>query len=336
MEDKFILITGANGFVGSHLCGALATKGYSILAFVRKKSNLTEHQKVLKLYSFNPDFVNYQPVDTFEDVVDFIAEFEGNIVIHTAGFVSFTQKKYPPYQNLNEQGTGELAEQCLVHHKKLVHFSSIAALGDTFSETEKINETTLWQVEKNHSLYAISKMRGQMSVESAVKEGLKCAILNPGIILDPDPVFVSGSNQLIHKIFAKHRPYCPNKGTISWVSIPQIIQAVERIIKENIWLGEKYILVNETKDYLSFVSELKGVKRAKVRFVHQKTMERIRKMNLVLRWIGVKTISKDLIRSIFSESHYDTSLSEKRLGFDPIGVQQFRNWIGINSHKINP
>lgn len=331
MQDKTILITGANGFVGSHLCGSLATKGYHILAAVRKKSSLTEHQKVLDLYSFDSSFLKYVQITSFDEIVDSIVDFQGEIVIHTAGFISFTEKKYKPYHTLNTQATEELAEQCLVHNKKLIHFSSIAALGDTFSEEEKVSEKTLWQVEKTHSLYATSKMRGQMGVEAAAREGLDCSILNPGVIVDPNRVFVSGSNQLIHDTFAKHRPYCPKKGTISWVSVQQVASAVERIVEEGIWLGEKYILVNESKDYLSFISELKGVKTAKVRFISKSTMEFVRKLSVGLQWIGVKTLTKDLIRSIFSESRYDTSLSEKRLGFKAVSVQQLRNWIEVGT-----
>ena len=39
-DSQTALITGANGFIGSHLCQTLAGRGYRVKALVRKTSNL--------------------------------------------------------------------------------------------------------------------------------------------------------------------------------------------------------------------------------------------------------------------------------------------------------
>ena len=40
-ERKNALVTGANGFLGSHLCKLLSEKGYRVYALVRHSSNLS-------------------------------------------------------------------------------------------------------------------------------------------------------------------------------------------------------------------------------------------------------------------------------------------------------
>jgi len=40
-KDKLVLVTGANGFIGSHLTEALLERGYRVRCLVRRSSDLT-------------------------------------------------------------------------------------------------------------------------------------------------------------------------------------------------------------------------------------------------------------------------------------------------------
>ena len=75
-----ILITGANGFVGSHLCEKLLSEGHSVYALVRslKKFTIQPHSQ-LKLIQGDLDQDKLFWIDTLPTDLD--------TVIHTAGIV---------------------------------------------------------------------------------------------------------------------------------------------------------------------------------------------------------------------------------------------------------
>lgn len=41
MEKPIVLVTGANGFIGSHIVERMANEGYSVRGLVRKNSDLS-------------------------------------------------------------------------------------------------------------------------------------------------------------------------------------------------------------------------------------------------------------------------------------------------------
>ena len=79
MEKPIVLVTGANGFIGSHIVERMANEGYSVRGLVRKNSDLS------LLEGINVNLV-YGDVT---DAVSLASAVDGvSIVIHNAGLAS--------------------------------------------------------------------------------------------------------------------------------------------------------------------------------------------------------------------------------------------------------
>ncbi|GAB4322009.1 MAG: NAD-dependent epimerase/dehydratase family protein [Candidatus Sumerlaeia bacterium] len=117
-----ILITGANGFVGSFVTEALCTRpGVQVACLVRRRSNLR--------------WIAHLPVElVYGDVTDPAslaqAVRECEMIIHTAGLVKARRRR--EFFHVNAQGTKNLIAAALRHAPRLrrfVYVSSQAAAG---------------------------------------------------------------------------------------------------------------------------------------------------------------------------------------------------------------
>lgn len=116
-----ILVTGATGFIGSHLVDGLKKRGHSVKCLVRRTSNLRylTHSEVEFVYGGLDDATDWNEV--FQEV---------SVVYHVAG-LTFARRRQD-YFIVNHGGTEALLAAAVKHRdriKKLVHVSSLAAVG---------------------------------------------------------------------------------------------------------------------------------------------------------------------------------------------------------------
>jgi nucleoside-diphosphate-sugar epimerase len=115
------LVTGANGFIGSHLCEALVAKGWEVHALVRRNSNLRWLKTIpVKLY--------VGEVTEPQSLADAVSG--ADYVFHCAAIVK--ARNPGRFTLVNVEGTRNVLEACAQHAralKKFLLFSSISALG---------------------------------------------------------------------------------------------------------------------------------------------------------------------------------------------------------------
>lgn len=122
-----ILITGANGFLGSHIVECALQKGFEVIALLRKGAN-TDNLDHLK--GFQSAAIDYQSVESIGNTLGKLGQFD--LVIHNAGLTkSFTMDKY---MKVNVHLTEKLIKaikktECLTSEGKLAYISSLAAIG---------------------------------------------------------------------------------------------------------------------------------------------------------------------------------------------------------------
>jgi nucleoside-diphosphate-sugar epimerase len=115
------LVTGANGFVGSHLCEALVARGWDVRALVRSTSNL-EWLKGIPVKLHTGEITTLQSLPAAVEGVDY--------VFHCAAVVKARDPRR--FTEVNVEGTRNVLDACLQHAgalRKFVFFSSISALG---------------------------------------------------------------------------------------------------------------------------------------------------------------------------------------------------------------
>ena len=237
-----ILVTGATGFIGSHLMCHLAQKDIFPVAMFRHESS-----KNLIWKLFESQFIDAQ--ERFEkiswikadlrDLPSLDLAFEGiSYVYHCAGYVSFAHWDVQKLLEINEKGSTYLVNLCLSHSvKKLVYVSSIAALGND-QYIGIIDESTPWDNNTDKTPYSYSKYGGEIEVWRAMQEGLNAVIVNPGIVL--------GKCSPIEKVLERYHKGLrwTTPGNYALVNIKDVILVMDKLMNSKI-KGERFILVSE-------------------------------------------------------------------------------------------
>jgi dihydroflavonol-4-reductase len=171
-----IAITGANGLLGSFIVRKLIEKKSTFVALKRESSDTSLLDDVQEKIQWRAaDILN--PVQLHE-ALDGCTH-----VIHAAAFVSFNPYRADDVIEMNTIGTRNVVNACLEQNiKRLVHISSVAALGRQKGQT-LIDEQNKWVDNSYNSVYADSKYRAELEVYRAQEEGLNTVIMNPSVIL---------------------------------------------------------------------------------------------------------------------------------------------------------
>lgn len=174
------LVTGANGFTGSHLVKVLANNGDRTVGLVRKSSNLE------RLANCDVELV-------YGDITDSSALKQAmtgvDIVFHTAAYVELGIVNEKEMERVNVEGTRavlETAKACGIG--KMVYCSTIGIFGDTQGQT--IDETFKRTQQGFSSAYDRTKYLAQELVDSFAAQGLPVvSVLPSGIFGTDDPHF---------------------------------------------------------------------------------------------------------------------------------------------------
>jgi nucleoside-diphosphate-sugar epimerase len=172
VDHRKVLVTGATGFVGSHLVDQLIERGKSVRCLVRQSSKLR--------YLKHPNIeLVYGGLDESTDWEAALADVD--TIYHVAGTTFARRAK--DYFTVNHQGTEAVLAQALKRRneiKKFVHISSLAAVGPG-PDGKPVNEDTL---PSPITPYGRSKLLGEEAVH-AVADLLPVTIVRPPAVYGP-------------------------------------------------------------------------------------------------------------------------------------------------------
>ena len=109
MRNKKILVTGATGFIGSHLVELLIKKGLNVTAFDRYNTNYNLGCLSNSIYKRDINFI-------FVDIRDYDSVYKASkdkdIILHLAALVGIPYSYYSPlaYIKTNIEGTYNILE----------------------------------------------------------------------------------------------------------------------------------------------------------------------------------------------------------------------------------
>jgi len=167
------LITGANGFAGSHMAEYLLGRDHRVICLVRKTSDLSNLAGLDVEYRYGDINDRRSLPETLRDV---------DYIFHFAGKTKATSEA--DYMKVNAEGTGNLAEACSlegINTKMLVYCSSLSAVGPQQTD-QPIDEKT---PPRPLTAYGRSKLAGEQYLRRGCSNKVRWCILRPTGIYGP-------------------------------------------------------------------------------------------------------------------------------------------------------
>lgn len=167
-----VLITGANGFIGSHLVNKFANEGHEVYGLVRTTSdlNLIKDMNVSLKYG---DITDYDSISNALNGID--------IVINNAGHAS-DWGSLESFRKVNLEGTMNVARAAAENRvKRLVHMSTTAIHG--FNQTQAASENDPKNPVFN---YGISKLEAEnWLMDFSNNNDMEVTSIRPGNVFGP-------------------------------------------------------------------------------------------------------------------------------------------------------
>jgi dihydroflavonol-4-reductase len=242
-----ILVTGATGFLGAELAKELVLRQNRIRCSKRASSTIP---KLLAPYADNIEWVDADLMDAFalESALEGITQ-----VYNCAAFVSLKQADKDVMIRTNVSGTANLVDLCNEKNIRMVHTSSVAAVGEA-KPGELITENHHLDSSTETDGYAISKLESEMEVWRGIAEGLDAVIVNPTIIIGPS-AGTNGSGQIFETVRKGLKFY--TLGTIGFVDVQDVAKCMIALMESHI-SGERYIINAENRAYRQLFEEIAG------------------------------------------------------------------------------
>lgn len=309
-----ILVTGGTGLVGGHLLFRFRESVIPIKAIYRNPDSIIKTRNLFELLEPGSGHLvekfNWTEADV-NDITEILdAMHDVTQVYHCAALIEAT---YDELIQTNVQGTTNLVNAALEYKiEKFCYVSSIATLGDVVNNNA-ITEDDTFNLNTDHTNYAISKYGAEMEVWRASQEGLPVVIVNPGVILG-EGNWNKGSGKFFSKIYSGFPFY--TTGTTGFVDVRDLVHIMVSLMKSDI-VNERFIVVaisSNIKTVLDNIATALKVKKPNIkihRWMLYLFMMIIAPIRLFSKSLGFE---KPVIKSITSQTKFNNTKIVTTLG----------------------
>lgn len=245
------LVTGATGFIGSHVVRKLVQRGEKVRVLLRKTSKTIniEGLDVERVYG---DVMEKDSIKTALEGCD--------TIYHTAGFVSFRKSDYKKLEDINVKGTiNTLSAALEAGVKKAVYTSSVAAVGPD-PDRGIANEQTEFTLEDEGIQYLNTKYHAEKEALKICEKGLPLVIVNPSVVIGPGDIYLSSTGFILWFCKKKFPGYM--EGTMNLVDVEDVADG-HLLAAEKGRIGERYILGNRNvtlKELFQLLENVTGIR----------------------------------------------------------------------------
>ena len=304
-RDSKILVTGASGYLGREILLHLNNAGYHHL------TGISRHELPATDQVTNTEYLCIDILDVLglEDV------FTGmDVVIHTAGMVSYQPSDKNQIFKVNVEGTANAVNSALTSGVKLfIHISSSSVFGIP-TQQQVIDENYIPEPTQFITDYALSKWYGELEVWRSMKEGLQACILCPSIIVGPTSR-EKNTDIFIHAV-KNGLSKCPSGGS-GFVDHRDICRVIELVLEKGI-IDRKFIL---SATNLSWSEFFKGIAKrvnmpANFQQISKLQFRTLKLLNFLKKLMGIKaTVPTSMAEHMMQNLAYNGSLVTGELGF---------------------
>lgn len=234
---KRILVTGADGLLGSNLVRELLKRGYLVRAFIQPGRNVNTLDG-LSIEKFEGDLLNKDSI---------AAALVGcHYVIHAAASICIWPVRSKMVREINIEGTRNIAECALeAGVERLIYVGTANSYGFGTKENPGREEYS-YEAYKYKLDYLDSKFEAQQVVLEIIKRGLNAVIVNPTFMIgafDSKP----GSGTMIIALFKK-KISAITRGGKNYIYVKDVGIAIANALTMG-KSGQGYILGNANLSY---------------------------------------------------------------------------------------
>jgi dihydroflavonol-4-reductase len=311
-RPQLALVTGASGFIGSHVVKLLCAEGVRVRALVQKGVPLANLDG-LPIEQVEGDLLDAQSLQRALEGCD--------TVFHLAAIFAYWLPDPTLMYRVNVEGTIQLLTAAKAAGvRKVVHTSSIAAIGTRTGELPA-DESTPFNNWDTADHYVISKYVGELEALKFNAAGLPVVIVNPAFPFGANDIAPTPTGVLIQRYVSGKNPFV-FRGGFNIVDV--------RAVARGHWLaalkgrpGERYILGGHNTTYRQFaerVCELAEVKPPR----WEVPTAPFARVGRVLEWVSDHItrrpplmVDKGLRYSTERFLYCDISKARRELGYDP-------------------
>ena len=239
-----VLVTGANGFLGSNLVRKLIERGYTVRALVRPGKDL------ISLEGLDLEVIRGNILDP-ASLID--AATGCRIVIHGAADLKLLASDPPAQKRTNLEGTRNVIRAAL-HGcvEKFIHIGTASSFPPGSREAPGTENSRL-SPDTRRTGYYDSKLQAQRLVLRAVRSrNFPALVVNPTTMFGPFDLKL-GSSSLVLAVYRGRIPFCPPGGR-NVVHVQDVAAGIVSSVKKG-RIGQCYIMGGRNLPY----SELFGI-----------------------------------------------------------------------------
>lgn len=241
-----VLITGATGFLGSELCRQLILAGKNSIRCTKRTSSVIPEMLLPYQYKIVWVEADLLEIDALNEALQDVTE-----VYHCAALVSFDPSQKKELIKTNVEGTANLVNLCVEKGIRVLHVSSIAAVGEG-KPGELINENHHLEETPKDNAYAMSKYESEMEIWRGIAEGLDAVIVNPSLIIGKN-AGKNGTGQIFETVRKGLKFY--TSGSCGLVDVEDVAKVMIGLMESKI-RSERFIINAENWPYKKLFTEI--------------------------------------------------------------------------------
>ena len=307
VSSKPVLVTGATGFLGEHLCRVLVEQGHTVRGLARTRSAVLAE---LGVEHVRGDVLGGPELDRALEGV--------TAVFHLAGAVSRDPSDAQRMMRLHVDGTRRVLERMAAAGVGRMVLASTSGTIGVSKDEEILDESAPYaeEIVAGWPYYASKIYQERLAFEHGARLGIEVVAVNPTLLLGPGDRRLSSTGD-VRKFIKRQIPTIPDGG-VSFVDVRDAALAMAAALEHG-RAGECYLLGGPnwtTKEFFARLGRVAQVAPPRLKLPQSVNKWAASALEGLYRWRG-KEPPVDRI-SVEMAGHFwwiDSAKAERELGF---------------------
>ncbi|HET9989917.1 MAG TPA: NAD-dependent epimerase/dehydratase family protein [Kofleriaceae bacterium] len=304
-----VLVTGATGFLGEHLCRVLVAEGHIVRGLARSRSAVLED---LGVEHVRGDVLSNDDLQRALDGV--------SAVFHLAGAVSRDPDDAQRMMRLHVDGTRKVLEQMSAFGVRRMILASTSGTIGVSKDEEILDESAPYaeEIVAGWPYYASKIYQERLAFEHGERLGIEVVAVNPSLLLGPGDRRLSSTGD-VRKFIKRQIPTIPDGG-INFVDARDAAAATAAALGKG-RAGERYLLGGPnwtTKEFFDRLGRVANVAPPRLKLPPKLAKWGAGIVEELYRWRGKEPPMERI--SVEMAEHYwwiDSAKATAELGFSP-------------------